>query len=135
MTPRSAGPGFAGVHWDSVFSWKHARGGERDPLCWLLLLLLLASRPPVPGSGAAPSLRALLQPRGHGLAASSARAGPPFYTVLDGRRVPISDRLIARIESRRGRRRAVVRVKSFAGSVMPRPVRLIPEWSTIQRWY
>jgi hypothetical protein len=44
----------------------------------------------------------------------------------------VSPSLIAR---RRGRRRAVVRVKSFAGSVMPRPVRLIPEWSTIQRWY
>lgn len=62
MTPRSAGPGFAGAQSPtgiaSVFSWKYARGGERDdPLCWLLLLA--SRRPLVPGSGpgAAPYTR------------------------------------------------------------------------------
>jgi hypothetical protein len=66
MTPRSAGPGFAGAHWDwgSVFSWKraeHARGpaGELDPLCGCCWQL--GGPAPI-----RPSLRALATPRAHG---------------------------------------------------------------------
>lgn len=65
MTPRSAGRGFAGAHWDwgSVFSWKraeHARGapGDLDPLCGCCWQL---------GGRLRPSLgRALATPRAHG---------------------------------------------------------------------
>jgi hypothetical protein len=109
MAPRSAGPGFAGAHWDRVFPWKYTRSREQDPLC--------ASACQAAHLFRAPDARRALA-RGRGYWGCWPRR-PPFYTVRGGRRVPISDRrLISQgRESLRGRRGDERQLKKrFAGS-------------------
>lgn len=124
MTPRSAGPGFAGAHWDwgSVFSWKraeHARGapGDLDPLCGCCWQLggRLRLRPSLG--------RALATPRAHGCRLLlPAPARPPSSILYRDLWSP--DR--AQRKSPREKTSGTLFLFIFLQScVLPRPVRVI----------